>query len=732
MPACLEQPRRFAIDELLGRNEQAIESYDQAIALKPDYATAWNNRGSAAFSIKRTIEFKLPSQFVSTIQLSLSHSRQQLRRSWQPPSAKSLLESFSQPASSNLQQLLRQPPSPETLHSVLSQPISDSLIQWLTENERKHPHHANSALNQRGYQGAVASYQAPLNKSIHRDTHPEGWAKLHQAIGKAHLREANSRRYPRRLWENAKDSFNAALSAPELDSKAPTLYLQLLESLIDLYVTLNEPQTAQELQRQGRDFISRQLSNDSLPTAQKQSFTFAASRFEQLSVDSLIQQNELAEALATAETGKRICLRWLLDLDEVPPVDLSHLQSSPRQAVLYWHLSHSRLTTFLLLPGDTTPRLIPSINSSDEHSDERPDWLQQQLAWEEWLKEWNQDYISYSRLNKAMPQASHPWRQGMRERLGQLSDLLNIKAINDELTAANGIQIDQLLLIPHRDLHRFPLHGFFADYTCRYLPHIPLHAPTASAKPLPLTPLLIVENPAHGDAIKGKSIKGLTGLPGLPFAELESECLRQLISPDATHTLAAKQATKAQLAATLPEGYRVLHFSGHGVYDASIPAQSCLFLSEGDRFNLIDIVQQDLSQFDLVTLAACETAITGSESLTDEYVGLVSAFLSAGVRTVLSTLWRVESEASMVLIVEFYRNLRQGMTPALALKQAQYFLSEANRQTLHTWFTNALTLVTDPVMQVLLRERQEAFAGPGVEQPFNHPYFWSPFTLTGL
>ena len=713
------------------RYEAAIESYDQVIALKPDDALAWHNRGLAAFSIQENIKLRPSPGFASSVQLSLSRSKQQLSRNWQPPSADSLLQSFGQSPPPVLRQFLQQPPNLASLQALLRQPIPEALVQWLAQNEQKHPHHANSDLNKRGYEGALASYKAPLDKAIRRDTHPEGWAELHQAIAKTHLRESEQRSHPRNLWEKAYESFNTALSAPDLASTSPTLYLQLLESLIELCITLGEPQTAQELQRQGHGFITRLLSDDSLPTSQRQTFTFAASRFEQLSVDSLVQQGELTEALSTAETGKRICLRWLLQLDEVPPIDLSHLQQHPHQAVIYWHLSHSRLTTFLLLPGDPSPRLIPPSSPTNSNpEDERPRYLQQQLAWEKWLQQWNQDYLNYSRLNKSTPKEHHSWRQTMPQRLNDLSDLLNIDAIKAKLSTAkaNGTPIDTLLLIPHRDLYRFPLHGLFADYTCRYLPHIPLQASTEPTGSVPLSPLLIVENPKHDVAI---TVKGLKGLADLPFAELEAECLRALVSSQPNHTLTAKKATKAQLEATLAGDYRVLHFSGHGVYDTSIPAQSCLFLSGADRFTLLDIVRQDLSQFDLVTLAACETAITGSESITDEYVGLVSAFLSAGVRTVLSTLWRVESEASMVLIVEFYRNLNQGKTPAAALRQAQSFLAYADRQTLYDWLGNVLTLVTSSSMQRLLRERQQTLKASELAQPFGHPYFWAPFTLTG-
>ena len=45
------QPRHFATT--LGRYEQAIESYDQAIALQPDHATSWYNRGNSLDNLGR-------------------------------------------------------------------------------------------------------------------------------------------------------------------------------------------------------------------------------------------------------------------------------------------------------------------------------------------------------------------------------------------------------------------------------------------------------------------------------------------------------------------------------------------------------------------------------------------------------------------------------------------------------------------------------------------------------
>ena len=58
---------------------------------------------------------------------------------------------------------------------------------------------------------------------------------------------------------------------------------------------------------------------------------------------------------------------------------------------------------------------------------------------------------------------------------------------------------------------------------------------------------------------------------------------------------------------------------------------------------LVDTI--DLQHYRLITLASCETALTGNQTITAEYVGLVSAFLSHRIPHILSTLWTVQSRA---------------------------------------------------------------------------------------
>jgi tetratricopeptide (TPR) repeat protein len=124
--------------------------------------------------------------------------------------------------------------------------------------------------------------------------------------------------------------------------------------------------------------------------------------------------------------------------------------------------------------------------------------------------------------------------------------------------------------------------------------------------------------------------------------------------------------------------YGILHLATHGIFDEARPEFSGIVLSLVNRdgqpvfgyLNAHSIAESDLP-FDLVVLSSCDSA--AGPTLTGEGVlGLNHAFLSAGARRIVSTLWSVDDDATTEFMADFYNGLlRRGLDPAEALRQSQ-------------------------------------------------------------
>lgn len=79
----------------------------------------------------------------------------------------------------------------------------------------------------------------------------------------------------------------------------------------------------------------------------------------------------------------------------------------------------------------------------------------------------------------------------------------------------------------------------------------------------------------------------------------------------------------------------------------------------------------NLSDVDLVVLSACKSGL-GTFKIGEGLIGLNRSLMQAGVDSVISSLWKVSDEATMLLFSEFYRYLwEEGLTPAKALRQVK-------------------------------------------------------------
>lgn len=121
-----------------------------------------------------------------------------------------------------------------------------------------------------------------------------------------------------------------------------------------------------------------------------------------------------------------------------------------------------------------------------------------------------------------------------------------------------------------------------------------------------------------------------------------------------------------------------VHLATFGILNKHNPLFSFIELAPagGDdgRLEVNEVFGLPLSG-QLVILSACQTAL-GSGALADvppgdDWVGLVQAFLQAGARTVIASLWPVEDRATGKLMEEFHIRRAEGVPPVTALAEAQ-------------------------------------------------------------
>lgn len=251
--------------------------------------------------------------------------------------------------------------------------------------------------------------------------------------------------------------------------------------------------------------------------------------------------------------------------------------------------------------------------------------------------------------------------------------------------AAPAIKTKKLIIVPHGSLH--------------YLPFVALSdgkeylIDRFSIRMLPSASVLSFLKERAKQEDRGALIFGNPKLDDpkydLKFAQDEALAIGRIIPK--SNVLLRSEASKTNLQ-YYGSKYSVIHLAVHGVFDLDKPLNSALLLA-ADRNNdgllrAADLYNLSLSA-DLVTLSACETAL-GKVATGDDVVGFTRGFLYAGTRSLISSLWQVDDEATRDLMVNFYTNLSK-MSKDEALRQAQL----------------------------------------EVKKQYPHPYYWAAFLLTG-
>jgi CHAT domain-containing protein len=160
-----------------------------------------------------------------------------------------------------------------------------------------------------------------------------------------------------------------------------------------------------------------------------------------------------------------------------------------------------------------------------------------------------------------------------------------------------------------------------------------------------------------------------------------------------------------------------IHIATHALIDDRRPELSALVLSQVGlpdplesamkKERIIDglvtareIIREWNLSADIVTLSACETGL-GMKAGGEGYIGFSHAFFQAGAKSLLVSLWKVEDNATSLLMKKFYELYfdDKTATKAGALKEAK------------NW----------------LRSQTDENGG----RPYEHPFYWSGFVLIG-
>ena len=257
-----------------------------------------------------------------------------------------------------------------------------------------------------------------------------------------------------------------------------------------------------------------------------------------------------------------------------------------------------------------------------------------------------------------------------------------IRPMEAELTS---FQIDTLVFVPDGSLRTIPM-GALHDGK-QFL---------VSKYALGITPGLNLTDPRpiKRDQMKMLAVgvtEAVQGFPALPNVSAELKELGTLFA--STTTLVDKEFLAANLEKKLKdEPFTIVHVASHGEFGNDVDNTFLLAFDQKvtlDRLNqMIGVFKFRDDPLELLTLSACDTAAGDDRAA----LGLAGMAIKAGARSALATLWNINDEASVDLVLDFYRELKDtSVSRAGALQRAQ--------------------------LKMLANPRYE------------HPGFWSPFLM---
>jgi len=178
----------------------------------------------------------------------------------------------------------------------------------------------------------------------------------------------------------------------------------------------------------------------------------------------------------------------------------------------------------------------------------------------------------------------------------------------------------------------------------------------------------------------------------LPGTEAEANEIKSILGGRKVKEYQKTKATESALMKVKEP--KILHIATHGFFinDNTIPnpmlksgialagANASVIRGKSDGVvTALKLSGLDLKGTDLVVLSACQTGVVDINS-TDSVSGLSKAFIQAGAKDIVMSLWSVDDQATKELMGSFYREMKKSDNDyAKALKSAKLKMIEEGK-----------------------------------------------------
>ena len=401
----------------------------------------------------------------------------------------------------------------------------------------------------------------------------------------------------------------------------------------------------------------------------------------------LVKLSKIDEALSAAEQGRAQALMDLVKIQygfrllssEFPDDQETFLASSTSTPTVFVALQGKTINLWVLCKGKNVQ--FQQIMVEERDAAHFLEQLRKNV-----LKENQIRGRSLDKLREESP-PSHATDQTAQSTSATTSSLRHLyRSIFEPISSL--LKGDEIVIVPDGPLHLTPFAAFL-DEASRYLSEsfrIRIVPSLTSIKLFEYcaesyhskTGVLLVGDPCLKDAT---NIFGEPILPQLPHAVNEVKMIGEILN---TTPLTGRDATKEEVLKRITS-VALVHIAAHGDSEhgeialAPKSTQNYISRKEYEKYHMLKIADLQAVQLRarLVVLSCCHSG--QGEIKAEGVMGIARAFLGAGARSVLVSLWAIDDKATFEFMKFFYQNIRHGNSTSVSLNRAMRSLRESEK-----------------------------------------------------